>query len=417
MNKKEIERLRRKFILIAMISVFLVMLFIGGIINTVSIVTSRSAIKSTLQNIIENDGDSQENMEPFSGEKPSAPSMSDAFFTNFKHNHFFLFNTEGKTLTLINDNTNNETETEAASEYAETINGWGKTFGRYGNYYYLKGENDNNESVLVLMDCSTELAASLRLLIATIATCVIALLITFFLVLILSGKMIRPEIENSERQKEFITNASHELKTPLAVIRANTELIEVSSGENEWTRSTLKQVDHMNGLIQNLVMIARAEEKANRGKAEKINATQIIKETIKPYEALASQEGKRLEEHIGDGVELSGEESKLRQLTTILVDNAIKYCDDKGTVEISLSSIKKGKTGLRLTVSNNFAEGKNADLERFFDRFYREDASHNIDKGGYGIGLSMAESVCKQASGSIKAQWKDGIISFIVQLP
>ena len=400
-----------------MISVFLVMLFIGGIINTVSIVTSRSAIRSTLENVIQNDGDFQEKFEPVPGEQPSSPSMSEAFFTNFRHNHFFLFGTDSGSLTHIADNTNNDSELSAVTGYAETINKWDKNFGRYGNYYYLKGESDKNGPVLVLMDCSTELAASLRLLIATIATCVTALIITFFLVLILSGKMIRPEIENSERQKEFITNASHELKTPLAVIRANTELLEISGGENEWTRSTLKQVDHMNGLIQNLVMIARAEEKENRGSAEKIDATRIIKETAAPYEALTGQAGKQMEQSIEEGVELSGEESKLRQLTTILIDNAIKYCDDGGKVGISLTSLKKGKPGLRLTVLNSFAAGKNADLNRFFDRFYREDTSHNIDKGGYGIGLSMAESICKQAGGSIKPNWKDGVISFVVQLP
>ena len=201
------------------------------------------------------------------------------------------------------------------------------------------------------------------------------------------------------------------------MIRANTELLEVTGGENEWTQSTLKQVDHMNGLIQNLVMIARAEEKESKTEMGEIDASRVIRETVSPYEASARQAEKLLKQDIEESVRLIGNESRLRQLTTILVDNAIKYCDNDGEITVLLSALRKGKSGLRLCVSNTFANGKDVDINRFFDRFYREDSSHNIDKGGYGIGLSMAESICKQAGGSIKAVWKDGVISFICQLP
>ena len=400
-----------------MVSLLSVMLFLGGIINAVSIVSSRSAIKDTLETIIQSEGVFQDNSERFSNSKPYSPTIRGAFSTEFRHNHFFLYNTENGSITAVADNTENKIEEAAAVNYAENVSQSKSDFGRYGTYYYLKGESKNGESVLALIDCSTELDSSMRLLTATIATCIIGAIITFCLVFILSGRMIKPEIENSERQKEFITNASHELKTPLAVIRANTELLELSSGGNEWTQSTLKQVDHMNGLIQNLVMIARAEEKENREKAQIMDASHIIKETLSPYEALVAQGGKQLVQSIEDSVELKGEESKLRQLTTILIDNAIKYCDEGGTISVSLSSLRKGKPGLSLNVSNSFAEGENTDVSRFFDRFYREDSSHNIDKGGYGIGLSLAQSICEQAGGSIKATWKDGQISFISQLP
>ena len=107
--------------------------------------------------------------------------------------------------------------------------------------------------------------------------------------------------------------------------------------------------------------------------------------------------------------------SKIRQLTTLLVDNAVKYCDEGGKIEVTAGQIKNGR-GAALTVSNSYAEGADVDYSRFFERFYRQDSSHNIDKGGYGIGLSLAESICSQYGGDIRAQWKDGVISFICQL-
>ena len=231
-----------------------------------------------------------------------------------------------------------------------------------------------------------------------------------------TGKLIQPEIENSRRQKQFITNASHELKTPLAVIRANTELLEVTEGENEWTRSTLNQVDHMSGLIQNLVLISKAQEREDTSILSEIDASGIVKQTISSFEPLAKNKGKELESKVDDNVSVVADESKLRQLTTILLDNAIKYCDDGGKISVALSQLKRGKNKIRLVVSNNYAEGEKIDCNRFFDRFYREDQSHNIDKGGYGIGLSIAESICKQYGGSIRAMFKDGIICFICQI-
>ena len=300
------------------------------------------------------------------------------------------------------------------SEYSQEILKNDKTFGHYGVYYYLKGYSEDGAVTLAILDCTSEEEATLRILTATIATMFIALLISYILVRVLSNRLIQPEIENSRRQRQFITNASHELKTPLAVIQANTELIEAMNGENEWTRSTVNQVEHLNGLIRNLVMIAKAEEKEDTSNMMSINASDIVEQTVSPYEALAMQSGRELVKEIDKDVMVVADESKLRQLTTILIDNAIKYCDEKGKVTVALDQIRKGR--IRLTVSNDYAEGKDVDYNLFFDRFYREDQSHNIDKGGYGIGLSIAESICNQYRGSINANWKDGVISFVCQL-
>ena len=400
-----------------MVSFFLVMAFIAVVINVSSHVVMVNSIRQTLKDISDKEGvrDEDDEMLKRIGKGPFSPSIEDVFSPSYRHNHFYfiVFNEDEDVCSFIS-NSMNDTEIDLVGSYALEILENSRTFGHYGVYYYLKQYTKDGEVSLAILDCTSEIEGNLRILSATIVTILITLLISYVLVRILSNKLIRPEIENSRRQAEFITNASHELKTPLAVIRANTELLEMTGGESEWTKSTLAQVDHLNGLIQNLVMIAKAEEKEDAGEMAVINASEIIEQTVSPYEALAIQSDRILEKAIDGDVTVAAEESKLRQLTTILIDNALKYCDEKGKVTIVLNQIKKGR--IRLVVSNSYANGREVDCNRFFDRFYREDRSHNIDKGSYGIGLSIAESICSRYKGSIRAAWKDGMISFICQL-
>lgn len=197
------------------------------------------------------------------------------------------------------------------------------------------------------------------------------------------------------------------------MIRANTELIEMMDGESEWTQSTLRQVDRMNGLIQNLVMITRAQENEDRSEMTQINVSEIVQKAAEQFKSLAEQDKKDFEFDIEENVTMIALASSLQQLTMLLVDNAIKYCDDGGKIKVSLHNQNNGKR-ICMQVSNSYADGKNVDCSKFFDRFYREDESHHSsdDKGGYGIGLSVAESICEQYGGSIDAAWKDGIITF-----
>ncbi len=265
--------------------------------------------------------------------------------------------------------------------------------------------------ITVFLDYSQQVNTNNAVIRMTVLICASGFLITLVLVILFSGRMIRPEIKNARRQKQFITNASHELKTPLAVIRANTEIEEMMNGESEWTQSTMRQVDRLSGLIQNLVMITRAEETEDRSVLSRIDVSAAVEESVRPVASLAQQEKKELVRQISPDVKMVADGSKIRQLTTLLIDNAFKYCDEGGTVSVSLDTQKKGKL-IRLVVSNNFADGANVNYSKFFERFYRQDQAHNVDAGGYGIGLSIAESIVHSYNGTIDASWKDGIISF-----
>jgi signal transduction histidine kinase len=169
----------------------------------------------------------------------------------------------------------------------------------------------------------------------------------------------------------------------------------------------------MTDLIGNLVTIAKAEESENSEELSEVNVTETAQKEADTFASLASKDGKTLEREIEENVTMTANKGQLSQLMSLLLDNAIKYCDDGGTVKISLS--QKGK-GIKLNVSNSYAAGENQDYSRFFDRFYRDDKSHNIDKGGYGIGLSIADGIVKQYRGKIDVSWKDGVIDFSCHL-
>ena len=412
MSAREIRRLRIKFIIISMISIFVTMLFIGLFINVANYVDSRREIYQTLDHLISSEGSLKKKEK---SRKWAGYSFSDLFrpyYDQHTFNVYFYQNGKEREGLRIDHSGSDSDEME---EYADHFIREEKDFGNEKQYFYRKEALTEDITILVVLDCWSILSTRLRLQIVTIAVVIAGLLISLILVIAFSRKMIEPEIENSIRQEQFITNASHELKTPLAVIRSNTEMEELIHGESEWTQSTIRQVDRLTGLIQNLVMISKAREEENKSGISEINVSEVVKDSVDTYEVVATQDGKRVEKEITPDMMLLVDGSAVRQLTTILMDNASKYCDDKGIIRVSLKPVKKNK-GMNLTVSNTYKAGETVDYQRFFDRFYREESHHNIDKGGYGIGLSIAQSICQKYGGDIRAEWKNGEISFICTL-
>ena len=413
MNTKTLRKLRFKFIGAAMLSFSLVAIFVGILINVVNFFITEREMNWTLNQILERQEDI-ENEDDKSEHFSDAPSWFEVFSPNYNSNDFYIFTfDENGNEIAFGSNRNNRYSEEAARKQAASILQEGKTKGRSGLYTYQVGLDDNGDTILVLLDCSEIIFGRMRLLYTSIGVGIAAVIVTFILVLRLSKKMIEPEMEMSKNQMKFLTNVSHELKTPLAVIRSNAEMEEIMNGENEWTRSTIRQVDRMNGLIRNLVMITKLQEMEDDAITSEISASSVVTDTAREFRVMAESSGKAFEMNIEEGLTITAEESKVRQLVMILLDNAVKYCDENGKIAVSLEARRRGR--IRLTVSNTYAEGSTIDCSRFFDRFYREDESHNIDSGGYGIGLSIAESICSQMDGKILAEWKGGSIFFICE--
>lgn len=167
------------------------------------------------------------------------------------------------------------------------------------------------------------------------------------------------------------------------------------------------------GLINGMLALARMNE-TQKVELTDVSLSEIVSESAKSFQTVISQQQKVLECGIEDQIHILGDENLLTELSNILIDNAAKYCDDGGTITVTLK--KRGKSGAQLQVSNDYKDGKGQDFRKFFQRFYRADTSHNSNKGGHGIGLSMAQSIAAKMKGTINASWKDGRITFTVNL-
>lgn len=444
MNKRNIEKLRKKFIVVASLSFFIVIVLIGGIMYLANFFATQSEIRATLNYIVENDGDlkrvkneksdgsssgnrSESSSEDSSEEDDSEEDFFDSLRNTFvveswmhtssefpySLRYFAVLYDKDMNLELVKNGHISDVTSSEAERYAEIALNRSFTFGRVETYYYKVAGRKGGGTIVAYIESSRQIYAVNRLFYTALLLIGFGSLATLFLVRFFSKQIVKKEIDNIEMQDRFMTNASHELKTPLSVIKANMEVEQMLNGENEWNRSTMKQVERMNGLIQNLIRIVRAEEQDNDEPVRVVSVSEIVTETVKTFEPVAAQDGKTMKSEIAPDLEAVMREADLRQLVSLLIDNAIKYCDEDG--EISVETLAKGKY-FKVTVSNAYAEGENVDYSKFFERFYREDESHNIDKGGYGVGLSIAESLTAKYKGSLKVEWKDGVISFICTL-
>ena len=433
MSEQAIQQLRRRFILMTTLAFFGVMLIMSLCIYLVTTYLTSREIDRVLSYIVEHDGVPPEMESPAGasaqnppGDSPALPDEEEGAFDVLARifgrpqavtSPDFLYTTryfavifdpqgEARSVTIHHIPSVGR---ELAMRHAQTLRSRLLRFGAYRNYYYRVHLREDGSSIVVALDCSSQIAIGHRLVFSAMVLILVGVGITFMVVRSFSRVIVRQEIQNAEIQKQFLTNASHELKTPLAVIRANTEIMEVMSGESEWSRSTMRQLDRLDGLIRNLVLITRAQEGERREERLEIDVSALLRETVASFDAVARQDKLTVVQDIPEGILFLCTESQFRQLCTLLVDNAIKYCDREGEIRVALQ--KRGKS-LRLSVSNSFCEGADIDCNCFFNRFYRADTSHNTDREGYGIGLSIAEHIVGQYRGSISAGWQGGIITF-----
>ena len=413
MDNKLILKLQKQFVHSAMISFILVTLGIGLLINLGQITANRYQVKHTLLNIIDAYRRGSDPRDP-ADEVYAFNPFTLRRLVNFEYFTVFYPDDGGEPRVRLT-HTNGMTRQEAMALIDGAVDDE-SGFGRRGVYYY-DYEPIEGGILLACMNHQNGLDFTYRLTALTIEISIIALVLTYLLVRIVSADMIQPLVENSRRQREFITNASHELKTPLAVIRSNTEMTEVISGETEWTRSTMKQVERLNGLVQNLILIARSQEQEQSRKTADLDISQVVRETAESFTSVAASSEKEYRLDIADNVHLTADSSSIQMLCSVLIDNAIKYCDEKGSVRVSLTARGRGRA--QLVVSNSYRAGEKIDFSRFFERFYREDGSHHADSGslgGYGIGLSLAQNITSLYGGRISVGWKNGIISFTCPL-
>ena len=399
-----IKKLQRKFIMITMSSLLLVMLLIVGSINGVYLYQMETRTNGTIELLAENQGKfpmfDKGNI-PKYDEKSGFQINAE---TQFETRYFTVVVQENGDLQQIDTSHIAAISSKDAANFAAIIISSGKNSGYEGIYKFAVV--DQAEGYLIIfLDCRSSMQTAEAMILISCIVALITLILVFILVSAFSKKAIGPIIDSMEKQKQFITDAGHEIKTPLAIISANADVLEITGGESEWITSIRNQIIRLDKLVKNLLTLSKMGENDIKMMFSNFNLSEAIAETVAPFETIAETQNKKFQMNIQPDLKMNGDKSSIEQLVSTLVDNALKYSSEEGTIKITLSSSKKG---IKLTVYNTTDEIDTENLNRLFDRFYRADESRSRDTGGYGIGLSIAKSIVEAHHGKISAQSEDG---------
>ncbi|MBQ3050142.1 MAG: HAMP domain-containing histidine kinase [Oscillospiraceae bacterium] len=239
-----------------------------------------------------------------------------------------------------------------------------------------------------------------------------ALVLFFFLSVFLAKKIVAPLEESYHKQKRFISDAGHELKTPISVVSANAELLSRELGDNQWLTNIQYENERMGILVGQLLDLARTETVTPQ--MEHIDFSRLVAGEALPFESVAFEKGLELNSNITNGIAVEGNSTQLKQIVSILLDNAIRHSKDGGEITLSLT---KDHGNARLSVVNKGDEIPKEHREQLFERFYRADPARSSDDNHYGLGLAIAKSITLAHKGSIELNCRDGLVEFRVQLP
>lgn len=431
-----IRKLQKKFILISMLSMLLVLTIIMASINIINYRGVVQDAENVLHILSENNGefprnrphsdaDNQPPAESDSAKQPPEESDSakqqsednppapkeprpDAFHMSpempYETRYFSVLLSQDGTIISTNIEKVAAIDSSEASDYARKVWEQQKISGFLSSYRYLK-KSASDGTLIIFVDCGRNLATFRTFLLSSILVSLLGLFSVFVLVLFFSRLVMKPVSESYEKQRRFITDAGHEIKTPLTIIDANREILEMEYGENEWSKSIGKQTLRLAELTNSLIYLSRMEEANKHLQNTDFSISDLASETADSFRVLADTQGKHFSTKITPLLSYHGDEASIRRLFSILLDNAIKYSPPQGSIEVTLD--KRGKN-IRFMVYNTAQEVSPESLPHLFDRFYRTDESRNSETGGYGIGLSIARAVAEAHKGKISAESKDG---------
>lgn len=295
----------------------------------------------------------------------------------------------------------------------DTVLQQGKHRGQTGAHQYLLADKPYGK-IIVFSDRTIENNMLSQLMQTCLAVGFLGIAVLLVVVTLLTRAILRPVQNAFVRQKQFISDASHELKTPLSVISASTDVLEAEIGANKWLAHIRASNQRMNALVHELLSLARLEQPEKKPAFARFDLSRAVMSAALPFESAAYESGKRFELDIAERLTLVGAEVQIRQLVSILTDNAFKYADEGGLIRLSLTAHGNKKI---LRVYNTGAGLDPSEYGKIFERFYRSDASRSRDTGGYGLGLAIAKTIVAAHKGHIRIEGESGRwIAFIVSL-
>ena len=415
-----INKLRFKFICITMIAVLTVLILIISTINIVNFSRNTHSLDDITERLSENNVFEKSRPNPadarplnFAGFNRGRPfPFQNEKELPFSTRFFFIRLDEEKNIEEFDLNQIASVTEDNLESIAHGILKKDAAVGWYHSYRFRVSETDNG-FLMIVLEATATLSSMLYVLFITLAVGAVSFVLIFVIIALLSKRIITPITQSYDKQKQFITDASHELKTPLTVISANAEILTLSYGENEWCEGIVRQTNTMRNLIGQMIEMAKLDESNTPLATEKLNLSDAVYDTVMSFNTLAIQHTLKLRTEVASNIYTKGDEASLRRVVAILMDNAVKYCDENGEIFVSLCFEDKKGTAV-LIVENSFATVDTLDEKLIFERFYRNDKARE-KANSFGLGLSIAKSIIEQHKGTLVCKKaSEGKIQFVV---
>lgn len=393
-----IRRLQRKFIGIVMLALALVIVILLGSINLLKYSNTANRADQMLQYLSENKGRFPDEKKPPGKGKPPGINADTGYKTRF----FFVWLDQRGNVIRVNTGHIAAVSSEEAVVYGQRMVRSGKSGGYLDHYRYGTFPNsEHSGSMIIFLDCSTEQTSDQFFLLLSCTIGFAAFAVVSCVTALFSRRAIQPIEEAMEKQRQFLEDAEHELKTPLAIISANNDVLELTAGKSAWSDSIRNQVSRMDGLLQSMLAMTKLDAQRPDMQMERLNLSLLVSQAAEPFYVLAETSQVSLSVQVASEVYILGDAASLQQLVSILLENAVKYAGPNGAVVVQLE--KRGRFTC-LWVENTCSELPSGNLNRLFDRFYRADTSRSRETGGYGIGLSIAKSICQTHHANISVE-------------
>jgi len=400
-----IKRLQKRFIAISASVICAVFALIFIIAYTVNASSVNRTLDSLTDMLSENDGrfpeisDNAPPMNPFPGgaNSPDFFNKETPFSTRF----FTVWFNDQDEIVATNTMSISSVTEEEAEEYAKDVVKHEEKRGWKGDYRYKIYDTKAGYSV-VFVDGSMYRGMSNSFIYTIGLILIVTATVVLLLIVLISKRAMKPIAEGYEKQKQFITDANHELKTPLTLIMTNLDILESQIGENEWVDGIRLKGAQMTDLVGQLVTLSRMDEDEQVMSSSRMALCECVLDLVAEFLPLAKAVGKRMESDIQTDISYIGNEESIRRVIAILLDNAVKYCDNDGDIRVTL----KQRRQIVLTIENTYSAVGGVELDRLFDRFYRSDKARTFG-GGFGVGLSIAQSIVNKNRGDITAYKKD----------
>lgn len=414
-----IRKLRRKFILINLLLVGIVLTVVFALL-VASNARRLSDQSETAMRMALNWRDGENPRFEIGGPPPDHTMSEDG--KRFSMVPVFVVTVEDGAVTSVNDGGQVEVSEETAEQAAELALAAGTDRGVLPSLRlrFLAEQRPDGTVQIAFADQSWESSSLRTLVLSCLLIWCLAMAAFFFVGLFLSSLALRPAEKAWKQQRQFVADASHELKTPLTVILANTGIVlahqeDTVSSQAKWLEYTQEEARQMKGLVEDLLFLAKSDAARQEVRTAEVDLSELIQGCLLPFEPVAFEAGVQLDARIDPGLTLIGDEGQLRRLVRILLDNAVKYAGEGGSVELALA---KQQEKLRLTVRNTGDPIPPEHLPHLFERFYRADAARDRAQGGYGLGLAIAKAITEHHRGkiSVNSSLEAGTV-FTVVLP